>query len=34
LLRTVVYFNAKDHPGAWPDKYGVPNWTIDPTIFE
>jgi endoglucanase len=34
LLRTVVYFNAKDNPGAWADKYGIPNWTIDPTIFE
>ena len=34
LLRTVVYFNAKDSPGAWAGKYGTPNWTIDPTIFE
>src|SRR5262245_35781820 len=34
LLRTVVYFNAKDNPGAWADKYGIPIWTIDPTIFE
>jgi beta-mannanase len=34
LLRTVVYFNAKDSPGAWPEKYGIPDWTIDPNIFE
>ena len=34
LLRTVVYFNAKDHPGAWANKYGIPNWTIEPTVFE
>jgi len=33
-LRTVVYFNAKDSPGAWPDKYGIPDWSIDPSIFE
>jgi beta-mannanase len=34
LLRTAVYFNAKDSPGAWPNKYGTPDWTIDPNIFE
>jgi endoglucanase len=34
LLRTAVYFNAKDSPGVWPEKYGIPDWTIDPTIFE
>jgi cellulose synthase (UDP-forming) len=34
LLRTAVYFNGKDSPGAWPEKYGVPDWTIDPNIFE
>ena len=33
-LRTVVYFNAKDSPGAWPAKYGIPDWKIDPSIFE
>ena len=33
-LRTVVYFNGKDSPGAWPEKYGIPDWTIDPNIFE
>jgi cellulose synthase (UDP-forming) len=33
-LRTIVYFNAKDSPGAWPQKYGIPDWTIDPNIFE
>jgi cellulose synthase (UDP-forming) len=33
-LRTVVYFNAKDSPGVWPQKYGIPDWTIDPNIFE
>jgi cellulose synthase (UDP-forming) len=34
LLRTVVYFNGKDSPGAWPEKYGIPEWTIDPNTFE
>jgi cellulose synthase (UDP-forming) len=34
LLRTAVYFNSKDNPGAWPEKYGIPDWTIDPNIFE
>jgi endoglucanase len=34
LLRTAVYFNAKDSAGAWPEKYGVPDWTIDPDTFE
>lgn len=34
LLRTVVYFNRQDTPGAWPQKYGIPNWTIDPNTFE
>jgi cellulose synthase (UDP-forming) len=33
-LRTAVYFNAKDSPGAWPSKYEIPDWTIDPSIFE
>jgi len=34
LLRTAVYFNAKDTPGAWPKEYGTPDWTIDSNIFE
>jgi cellulose synthase (UDP-forming) len=34
LLRTVVYFNATDSAGAWPEKYGTPVWNIDPNIFE
>ena len=34
LLRTAVYFDGKDNPGAWPEKYGTPDWTIDPNIFE
>ena len=34
LLRTAVYLNKKDTPGAWPEKYGTPDWTIDPNIFE
>lgn len=33
-LRTAVYFNAKDSPGAWPDKYGIPDWRIESSIFE
>jgi cellulose synthase (UDP-forming) len=34
LLRTAVYFNAKDTPGVWGEKYETPDWTIDPNIFE
>jgi cellulose synthase (UDP-forming) len=34
LLRTAVYFNGKDSPGTWPEKYGIPDWTIDPNVFE
>ena len=34
LLRTAVYYNGKDVPGAWPEKYGTPDWTIDSNIFE
>jgi cellulose synthase (UDP-forming) len=34
LLRTAVYFNEKDTPGAWPKKYGTPDWTIDSNVFE
>jgi cellulose synthase (UDP-forming) len=34
LVRTGVYFNGKDSPGAWPEKYGIPDWTIDPNTFE
>jgi beta-mannanase len=33
-LRTAVYFSAKDSPGAWPSKYGIPDWTVEPNIFE
>jgi cellulose synthase (UDP-forming) len=34
LLRTAVYFDGKDTPGAWPKKYGTPDWTIDSKVFE
>lgn len=34
LLRTAVYFDGKDNPGAWPERYGTPDWTIDTNIFE
>ena len=30
LLETIVYFNSKDHPGAWEAKYGIPDWTVEP----
>jgi beta-mannanase len=33
LLKSVVYFNAPDSFGAWPEKYGIPDWTIEPSIF-
>jgi cellulose synthase (UDP-forming) len=28
LLQIVVYFNAKDSPGAWAPAYGLPDWTL------
>jgi cellulose synthase (UDP-forming) len=34
LLKTAVYFNAIDSPGAWPDKYGIPDWSISSEVFE
>jgi beta-mannanase len=34
LLKTIVYYNSKDNLGAWEDKYGVPDWRLDETIFE
>jgi cellulose synthase (UDP-forming) len=32
LLKAVLYFNAKDTPGAWPVPY-VPDWRIEPQFF-
>ena len=34
LLKTVVYFNAKDSEGAWEEKYGVPDWHIASEVFD
>lgn len=34
LLQSAVYFNAKDSPNVWPEKYGIPDWRISPEIFE
>jgi cellulose synthase (UDP-forming) len=34
LLKTAIYFNAVDSPGAWPEKYGIPDWSISGEIFE
>jgi cellulose synthase (UDP-forming) len=31
-LKTIVYFNSKDNPGAWID-YEIPDWTISENIF-
>jgi hypothetical protein len=31
-LKTIVYFNSKDSPEAWPD-YQVPDWRIRENIF-
>ena len=33
-LRTAVYFNAKDSPGAWPEQYGIPDWRIEASVFD
>jgi cellulose synthase (UDP-forming) len=33
LLKSAVYFNAKDTAGAWDSRYGVPDWHIDPDVF-
>ncbi len=32
LLKTVVYFNAKDTDNVW-GKYSTPNWSVDNKIF-
>jgi cellulose synthase (UDP-forming) len=31
LLRDIIYFNAKDTPGAWPGEH-VPDWTIPESL--
>ncbi|HBC72758.1 MAG: glycosyl transferase [Candidatus Amesbacteria bacterium GW2011_GWB1_47_19] len=33
-VKTLVYFNAQDSPGAWPSAYQVPNWHIDPSALQ
>ena len=33
LLKSAVYFNAKDTAGAWDLRYGTPDWHIDPEVF-
>ena len=33
LLRTVVYFNARDREGAWGEGYQTPDWRIDPLLL-
>lgn len=34
LLKTIVYFNAKDNEGAWEAKYGIPDWRLDSSLVE
>ena len=34
LLRTAVFFNAKDNPGVWEPQYGIPDWRIDPQVVQ
>jgi beta-mannanase len=31
LLRDIIYFNAKDTPGAWPGEH-VPDWTMPESL--
>ena len=37
LLRALIYFNAKDTPGAWGKGYSTPDWRISgcdlPEVF-
>jgi len=32
-LKTIVYFNAQDLPGAWEVRYGIPDWRVPPGVF-
>ena len=34
LLEAIVFFNAKDNPGAWESQYGIPDWRIDPQVVQ
>lgn len=34
LLKTVIYFNSKDHAGVWGKDLPIPDWRIDSLIFE
>lgn len=34
LLKTAVYFNAKDHPGVWENLNYIPDWRISGKTFE
>lgn len=33
-LKFVLLFNSKDAKNAWGDKYGTPDWTINPNILK
>lgn len=33
LLKTIVYFNSKDNQGAWDERYGIPDWRLDKSVF-
>ena len=34
LLKSYIYFNSQDSPEAWGEKYGTPDWHIDPSVFD
>lgn len=34
LLKTVIYFNSKDHEGVWGKDVPTPDWRVDPQVFE
>ena len=33
-LKSLIYFNAKDSKLAWDEKYSIPDWHIDSTLFD
>jgi len=33
-LKTIVYFNARDLPGALEARYGIPDWRVPPGLLQ
>jgi cellulose synthase (UDP-forming) len=33
LVKTVVYFNARDSAAAWGNACPIPDWRVEPSLF-